>query len=203
MVGLSVLLTNNRFDQSDKTQEHTMKYYAGIGPRKTPADVQSVMTDIARQLVPTGWCLRSGHAEGADQAFERGATNRQIFLPWEGFNNGYSNGRNMAFMEPSPIQWGLAQKYHPAWDRCSPAAQRLLARNVPIILGEFFEDPVTCVITWLPTPTYQGGTRHALNIADDYKIPVFDLNIREDQIELCKFILNVENRAPAKQMETA
>ena len=173
-----------------------MKFYAGIGPRTTPKDVQEVMTDIARQLVPTGWCLRSGHADGADQAFERGAVNRQIFLPWEGFNNGYSNLKDMAVLELTETQLKIARHHHPAWDKCSPGAQRLLARNVPILLGENLDDPVTCVITWLPEPTYQGGTRHALSIASNYGVPVFDLNQREDQNDLCKFILNVENRTP-------
>lgn len=174
-----------------------MKYYAGIGPRKTPADVQNVMTDIARQLVPTGWCLRSGHANGADRAFERGAVNKQIFLPWEGFNGGYSNRINVAYREICDQQFDIAKKHHPAWNRCSPAAQRLLCRNVPIILGETLDDPVTCVITWLPEPTYQGGTRHALNIAETYGVRVFDLNQRQDQIDMCKFILNIENRKAA------
>lgn len=175
-----------------------MKYYAGIGPRKTPQNVQDIMTDIARQLVPTGWCLRSGYANGADRAFGRGATNQNIFLPWEGFNGGWSNGIDKAHLEPSDRQFEIAIQHHPAWDKCSPKARLLLARNVPILLGQDLNDPVECVITWLPTTDYQGGTRHALNIASTWGIPVFDIAIREDQISMCKFILNVENRAHHK-----
>lgn len=180
-----------------------MKYYAGIGPRTTPADVQAVMTDIAKQLVPTGWCLRSGHAKGADQAFEKGAVNKQIFLPWEGFNGGYSNGTDMAVLPVSAKQLEIARTHHPAWERCSSGAIQLLARNVPIILGETLDDPVTCVITWLPEPGYQGGTIHALRIASTYGVPVFDINQREDQTALCKFILSIENRAVQKQTVAA
>jgi hypothetical protein len=180
-----------------------MKFYAGIGPRTTPKDVQEVMTDIAKQLVPTGWCLRSGHAVGADQAFENGAANKQIFLPWEGFNGANSNGTDTAVVPVTSRCVEIAASHHPAWDRCTDGAKRLLCRNVPIILGETLDDPVTCVITWLPEPTYQGGTRHALNIASSYGVPVFDLNQRQDQTDLCKFILNVENRAQQKQTVAA
>lgn len=170
-----------------------MKYYAGIGPRRTPKDVCDVMTSIARQLVPTGWCLRSGHAEGADQAFEAGAVNKEIFLPWEGFNKAYPNLKDTGVRELDEKQLSIARRHHPAWENCSSGAQRLLARNVPIILGETLDDPVTLVITWLPEG-YEGGTMHALRIASTYGVPVFNMYYTEEQTALAKFILNVENR---------
>lgn len=179
-----------------------MKFYAGIGPRIMPADVRAVMTDIAKQLVPTGWCLRSGHAVGADLAFEQGAVNKQIFLPWEGFNGANSNGTDTAVVPVTAKTVEIAASHHPGWDNCTDGAKRLLCRNVAIILGEALDDPVTCVITWLPEPKYQGGTRHALNIASTYGVPVFDLNQREDQIAMTRFIWDVENRS-SKQLEVA
>lgn len=180
-----------------------MKYYAGIGPRKTPTDVQHIMTDIARQLVPTGWCLRSGYANGADRAFGRGAVHQQIFLPWNGYNGATSNGIDKACLEPSKQQLDIAEDSHPAWEKCSPEARVLLARNVPIILGETLDDPVECVITWTPEANYQGGTAHALRIASNYGVPVFNMRYRDDQTAMCRFILNVENRAQSPRKEAA
>jgi predicted Rossmann fold nucleotide-binding protein DprA/Smf involved in DNA uptake len=67
-----------------------MKYYAGIGSRETPKDICLYMTAIAKRLASLGYTCNSGGADGADSAFERGAViNRQIFLPWDGFNKRY------------------------------------------------------------------------------------------------------------------
>lgn len=176
-----------------------MKYYAGIGPRRTPGSVQAIMTQFAKMLSPTGWCLRSGYANGADRAFGRGAVHQHIFLPWEGFNGGYSNGIDKGFLEPSERQFEIAIQHHPAWESCSPEAKLLLVRNVPILLGETLDDPVEMVVTWLPEDNYQGGTRHALRIASTWGIPVFDIRKTQDQADLCQFILNAENRASGRR----
>ncbi len=48
------------------------KYYAGIGSRKTPPEMMSLMTDLAARLEEQGWILRSGGAIGADSAFQLG-----------------------------------------------------------------------------------------------------------------------------------
>lgn len=62
------------------------KFYTGIGSRQTPKDVLELMTAVASKLAGMGWRLRSGHAEGADRAFEKGAGgNADIYLPWSTF----------------------------------------------------------------------------------------------------------------------
>lgn len=170
-----------------KSKEQPALTYAGIGPRSTPPEVLSVMSSIGTQLASAGWLLRSGHANGADQAFETGcdAVNpalKEIFLPWEGFNQAHSDEQTTGYLEPSAHQVTIAARSHPAWDRCKQGAKLLLARNVPILLGETLSIPVDCVITWLPTPDYQGGTRHALNIASLYGIPVFDIGRGDTEI---------------------
>ena len=47
--------------------------YTGVGARQTPGSVQGIMQDVAQLLGQRGTTLRSGHAAGADYAFERGA----------------------------------------------------------------------------------------------------------------------------------
>lgn len=44
-------------------------FYTGIGSRQTPPEILKMMTKIATQLESKGWVLRSGGAEGADEAF--------------------------------------------------------------------------------------------------------------------------------------
>lgn len=68
-----------------------MKYYAGIGSRNTPADILDLMTHLARRLDSRGYTLRSGGADGADAAFERGAmldTPSEFILCWTEHGSG-------------------------------------------------------------------------------------------------------------------
>jgi len=116
-----------------------MKTYAGVGSRKAPEDVLKLMEKIARRLAELGWTLRTGGAEGADQAFERGARAGggavEVFLPWPGYN-GYREG---ALKAPSSEAVRLAAALHPAWNRLSQGVQKLMARNSHQVLGAGLE----------------------------------------------------------------
>lgn len=85
-----------------------MKYYAGIGSRVTPLLICGEMTNIAIKLQSIGYTLRSGEAAGADMAFAKKVTDKQIFLPWDGFN-----GHKMIYPIPS-VAFDIAEQYHPA-----------------------------------------------------------------------------------------
>ena len=67
------------------------KIYTGIGSRKLPNDIEGLMFDIGEAMAKRGYTLRSGAADGADNAFEEGCINADgvgsIFLPWEGFKD--------------------------------------------------------------------------------------------------------------------
>lgn len=137
--------------------------YAGIGSRQTPPTILAMMTDIGSRLAQLGWTLHSGHAQGADQAFERGCDDelgqKRIWLPRD-------------------AQWDavfLASHFHPAWDRCSSWARMAHGRNANIVLGDDLMSPVRMVICWTPEATGSGGTGQAIRIARHYHIPVFDL----------------------------
>lgn len=52
-----------------------MRYYTGIGSRETPEDFLKLFTQVARYLEIKGFTLRSGHARGADYAFEKRSKN--------------------------------------------------------------------------------------------------------------------------------
>ena len=47
-------------------------YYTGIGSRETPNEILDRMTRLGSWFSELDWVLRSGGAEGADRAFERG-----------------------------------------------------------------------------------------------------------------------------------
>lgn len=144
-------------------------FYAGIGSRETPPDVLKLMTAIATKLDTDGYTLRSGGAAGADQAFEAGATKKEIYIPWPGFNGSTSN------LLPTPEAFLLAAMFHPAWARCRRGAKALHARNGHQVLGHNLKTPSDFVLCWTPGATGSGGTGQAIRIARMHQIPVYDL----------------------------
>lgn len=165
---------------------HIPAVYAGIGSRKTPANVLDLMTRIATKLDAWKWVLRSGGADGADTAFENGATQKGTYLPWPGFN-----GRDGVWVvrdRPSERAMSIAAKYHPSWTHLREPVQKLHARNVHQILGADCTSPCTMVVCWTPdgstgiTTAHTGGTGQALRIALHHGVPIFNLQ-RKDHRE--------------------
>lgn len=149
------------------------KAYAGIGSRKTSADILTTMRRCARFLGKSGMVLRSGGADGADAAFEAGcdsvAGQKEIFLPNRRFN-----GNPSPLWEVSPRAFEIAERIHPGWNFLSSASKRLHARNCNQILGENLDNPVAFVVFWAPLDKHQvpkGGTRTAVVLAHEHKIP--------------------------------
>jgi hypothetical protein len=155
--------------------------YAGIGSRKTPTDVLSLMTECARRL--HNWRCRTGAADGADRAFLDGCESKEVYLPWPGFG-GYT--RCMAALtEPTKRAVEIAREHHPNWHNLTNAAKMLMARNTHQVLGATCDDPSAFVLCWTPdgsvgkTYSRTGGTGQALRIAHAHNIPVFNLQ-RDD-----------------------
>lgn len=177
--------------------------YAGIGRRECPEPVIQEIKVLASTLASKyNATLRSGAAAGADTAFEYGAIAgngpREIYLPWSGFNNRYCCKQVMHLPQQLEVVERVAANYHPAWNRCSPAARKLTARNVLILLGKDPElvplagaegvvfnvqssRPVDFVICWTERGQITGGTGNAIRVAQAYNIPVFNLGIPSDK----------------------
>jgi len=162
--------------------------YAGIGSRETPASILALMTDIARALDAAGMILRSGGADGADNAFAKGARigHRQIFTPWKTFQP--KEGPflpDTIHLAGSPYElpaMKIASIYHPSWDipegkpgALTPGARRLHARNCQQVLGRDLGDLSRFVLCWTKNAAGGGGTGQALRIARGHGVPVFDL----------------------------
>lgn len=143
------------------------------------------MSRVASRLCSLGMVLRSGAAEGADTAFERGVPcddAKQIFLPWRGFR-----GHASALHEVCPRALEFGRSFHPVFDTLSQGQQKLMARNAYQVLGPSLDDPVAFVVCWTPDgceneaqrTSKTGGTGQAIAIASRHGIPVFNL-ARED-----------------------
>lgn len=161
-------------------------FYTGIGSRETPPDILAKMTEISKFLASKGFILRSGGADGADAAFEAGADKKQIFLPWKGFNKNKSY-----FYTPTQECFDLAEKIHPAWDKCSLGAKKLHARNTQQVLGEKLNEPSLFIVCWTPKGEASGGTATAIRLAEQNHIPVFNLGKDGDLEKLREMIRGI------------
>lgn len=138
------------------------------------------MTDVARRLDAAGWHLRSGGALAADCAFADGASagRRSIYVPWRGFNDLPDAD---VIVASALSNWDdallVAEQAHPAWEKCSYGARKLLARNAYQILGEDLQTPVEFIVGWTPGGRGSGGTGQTYRISRmlPEPPPIYDL----------------------------
>lgn len=176
------------------------KYYAGIGSRETPEHIQKIMSHCASYLGTKDWTLRSGAADGADQAFEIGADRvnglKEIYLPWRNYNHSISPIHPV--MYPFSDEEKLfAEKFHPAWHKCSPSARLMHQRNGRIMVGlealhGLEVKAVSFVICWTPEGKITGGTGHALRIAETLGIPVINFGEPKNAKELEAKVMEID-----------
>lgn len=154
-----------------------LRTYTGIGARATPPEVLGLMTRAAFALMKRGYVLRSGHAIGADSAFERGAgAAAQIFLPAPGWRGSASSFHARTLGEGV---WGRAREiaatHHPAFAGLSRFVQDLHTRNVFQVLGPALDSPSEFVLCWTADGEASGGTGQALRVAASHGVPVYNL----------------------------
>jgi len=169
-----------------------MGYYTGVGSRETPAVILDLMQEVAFKLANNGYVLRSGGADGADLAFQKGwergnrLTPAEIFIPWDGFN-GFSHGQDgvvytLNKMSNSQQAERIASEIHPVWDRLSRGAKALHTRNIYQVLGKTLDEPSRFLICYAkPTKTgVSGGTNTAVQVALQHGVKVFNLYEQEN-----------------------
>lgn len=154
-----------------------MKFYAGIGSRETPLEIKDKIKIIVEYLNKLDYIMRSGGAPGADTFFEEYAINKEIYLPWRNFN-----GNDSPLHHPTKDALNMAMKYHPNWYRLSIGARKLMARNCFQVLGQDLKTPVKFIVCWTKDGGATGGTGQALRIAEELKIPIYNLFF-EDTID--------------------
>lgn len=162
------------------------RHYAGIGARRTPSDILALMTRAAFALLKRDYILRSGHAAGADSAFERGAhRHAQIFLPvprWRGSDSPW---------HPETIDPGIwrrarmiAADAHPAFAGLSPFVQALHTRSVFQVLGPGLNANSEFMLCWTADGAASGGTGQAIRIAQAHGVPVYNLQRQRERAHI-------------------
>jgi hypothetical protein len=154
-----------------------MKVIAGIGSRETPQGVLTEMVEIGAWCANHGIWVRSGHAPGADQAFEYGAEQYAIsYLPWKGFEGHVKNKARKLVPDNWTQLMQHAKQFHPAWDRLSDGARKMIARDSAQVLGKDLNSPVKAIVCWTKDGRPSGGTGQAIRIAYKLQIPVINMN---------------------------
>jgi len=149
----------------------------GIGSRKTPSYILDAMEKFAREAAAKGHLFRSGHAEGADYAFEKGAGKScMVYLPWRGFNeNCPLLGKGIVSGQINEDALSIVIEHEPHATTCTRGVKLLKCRNVYQILGFNLLEESDLVICWTPGGNGAGGTGLAIKIASSRNIPVIDL----------------------------
>lgn len=156
----------NKLPGKSTTQTMT---YAGIGSRQTPPAVLKQMTEVARELERKGYTLNTGvtfrgNKEGADKAFDDGATKKNLFSP----ENQGSRPREQA----------IAKEIHPNPNALSPGALKLMARNTNQVFGDNLNKPVDFVLFYAKETSGirpEGGTGQAVEMARLKGIPTINM----------------------------
>ncbi len=149
---------------------------SGIGSRETPTHIQEQMFQIGVWCLENQVWVRSGHADGADWAFEQGAQEYCLaYLPWLGFNKHLTSRARWCIPQVTSAMLDITKKYHPAYEKLSPGGLQLMARNACQILGVSLKDPVNAVVCWTKDGEPSGGTGQAIRIAMDRGIPILNM----------------------------
>lgn len=164
---------------------NTPRFYCGVGSRQTPNDILKFMTKVAEFLATKNFVLRSGHADGADWAFELGAGGKSvIYLPWKGFSSerlvyGESIIDNELYEKNYDKLIELKIRFKYVTRSAGWAIKQLHGRNYCQVLGHKKEDnPVEFVVCWCPEDKRGnpiGGTATAIKLAQLNNIPVYNL----------------------------
>lgn len=175
--------------------------YTGIGSRDTPQDIQWIMSRIGYGMAKRGHTLRSGRADGADQAFEKGLFSyneavsqkvdtlshttpipelAELYKPWRNFGSKPSVWDILPTDDPK--LWSRAlqivRDIHPNPDALTDAAKLLHGRNIFQVLGKDLLTPSDFVIYWAKTDKNGipvGGTRTAVRLAQLENIPTINM----------------------------
>jgi len=167
-------------------------FYTGIGARKLPPNIFNEFRNWGILLAPL-MTLRSGAADGADTAFEEGCDvaggNKEIYLPWKGFNNSNSN----LYSIPIEVYEAAADIYGPSWRYVKQPTRDFMARDMQQVAGYALDTPSEFVLCWTPDgcttrkarTKETGGTGQAIAYADELGIPVFNFynNIFDDLLD--------------------
>jgi hypothetical protein len=150
-----------------------------VGSRKTPECFLRMFEEFGNYIRHKGYWARSGHASGADYAFEKGAKeNCIVYLPWQGFNDklpivGHVRYNYKPEVEERALDAVLSHEPYVA--KLSDAIKKIKCRNVYQLVGEKLNSPSDLVVCWTLRGEPVGGTGLVIKMARQAEIPIINL----------------------------
>ncbi len=176
--------------------------YTGIGSRETPDEVCQLFRDVGYHQCARGLVLRSGGADGADEAFYQGAiaypdfcsSAAEIFIPWNGFKRNqhlplYEDPKRGIYdasrFENYEEAKALAFRARGSFEGLGQGGIRLHTRNAYQVLGRTLNKPSRTVVCWAQPVgrkgAVKGGTNTAVQIALERGIRIINAYKDEDR----------------------
>jgi hypothetical protein len=180
-----------------------IKFFSGLGSRKTPINVGRIQAKTAYKLSNQGWVLRSGGADGSDKFFELGVNNsknkKRIYTVKNYQYDLDERNRNEVIEALSSESWIQL-------DNCKEYTQLLFKRNVCQVLGDSRENTLSkFCIYWIPCKSIYdkeaGGTRIAARICEKYNIQQFNMYNNDILDRFIKFVEDVTWEPTIEQLE--
>lgn len=171
------------------------KPYTVTANKEIPDNVLENIKKIIKELEIKGYILRTGGMDGPEDAFEKSTSKKEIYLPWRGFAE-----KESKFTYAHPAAKILAARYQSGFDGLKNFVQAFLIKNVRIVLGTETKSPSLFMIVWTEDGAESlseksvrtGNSGHAIAIASDLGIPIFNFGKPDAEQRLRKY-LNLAN----------
>lgn len=148
------------------------KVYTGIGSRDIPNNKMQQLEYFAILLDKMGYLVRTGDADGSDFSFRKKTKNKRVYT----------------VSDADKFSREIAQRIHPNWNAMKTYSQDLHARNCKQVLGDNLTDPSLFLLCYTKGGKIEGGSRTAITLAKENKIPVFNIYFDEDIRNFIEFI---------------
>ena len=146
------------------------KYYAGIGDKKLPPQLPQIIQKVAKGMHGDGYCLRNNGMDGAEREFMRGVSDKQLILPWDGFN-----GLKSQYNEAPEAATQVAYNHVNLFGDMSHSKQKIMLAKIQTILGVDCKTPVNIVVCYSFDELY-GESAQMISLAKAYQIEIVNLS---------------------------
>lgn len=187
-----------------------MKTFTGVGSRDITTQEVRNIKQLSLHLGLLGYTLRSGKANGADNAFQSGlllvekemgvSAHSEIYIPWPSFNKDVRNldsrwDISLEDLTNTTQAEEIVSRIHPAWEKLSQGARKLHTRNVYQVLGRDLESPSDFLVCCSDPVRggVKGGTNTAYQVALQHDVPVFNLREKGDLQRIVEFVRSLHD----------
>jgi len=192
--------------KEDPPSDELYMTYVGTGNDNPPPHVIDQINQIAKDLETRGYTLRTGGMKGCEDVFEKAVAARvEVHLPWRNFDN-----KDSKFTWTPENAKLIAARFQPGYEGLKPVIQTFLAKNVRMIMGDKLKSPALFMVTWSEDGAETarektiktGNAGHAILVAAELKIPVFNLGKQGAMERLFAYLDQNKPREQVQQQQS-